>query len=70
MTFAELDKEAAAIPVSDAVCEGVNYVIAHADDNGRTDAEKLDSVANILAYLTSPSAAAVREWFATRGVTW
>ena len=65
-TFAQLDKEAATIPFSDPVCKGVNHLIAHADDNGKDEAEKLASLQDLLAFTDAPS---VRDWFTQRGVT-
>lgn len=69
-TFAQLDKEAASIPFSDPVCSGVNHLIAHADDNGKDEAEKMASLQDLLAYTTSPDAEAVRDWFSERNVKW
>jgi hypothetical protein len=63
-----LNDEAYDIDPRDPVAAGVNYVMAHAEDNADDEAGRIASIESILCYSSEYVTGPVRDWFTTRGI--
>lgn len=70
-TFADLESAEAALAANDPRRDGINRLLAHAEDNGgRVDGEMMRSLEGLLCDEGAEAGDTVCAWFYTHGVRW